>query len=76
MSINPLDDADGSFSTLSTTGIDAACGRASAMFRPVRRAVYGEAEFAARLDYLERKWSDIRPKSLRDRPAQNRDFDQ
>jgi uncharacterized protein YbdZ (MbtH family) len=31
--------------------------------------VYGEAERAACLDYIEKNWSDIRPKSLRDRLA-------
>jgi uncharacterized protein YbdZ (MbtH family) len=33
------------------------------------RVVYGEADRAACLDYIEQEWTDIRPKSLRDRLA-------
>jgi glycopeptidolipid biosynthesis protein len=39
------------------------------------RVVYGEAERAACLDYIEQNWPDIRPKSLRERLAEGRDFD-
>ena len=39
------------------------------------RVVYGEAERAACLDYIEQNWTDIRPKSLRERLAQGRAFD-
>jgi len=31
--------------------------------------VYGEGERAACLDYIEQNWTDIRPKSLRERLA-------
>jgi uncharacterized protein YbdZ (MbtH family) len=31
------------------------------------RVVYGEADRAACLDYIEQNWTDIRPKSLRER---------
>ena len=34
------------------------------------RVVYGEADRAACLDYIEQNWTDIRPKSLRERLAQ------
>ena len=34
------------------------------------RVVYGEADRAACLDYIENEWTDIRPKSLRDRLAE------
>ena len=36
------------------------------------RVVYGEADRAACLDYIEQNWTDIRPKSLRERLAQGR----
>jgi len=36
------------------------------------QVVYGEADRAACLDYIEQNWPDIRPKSLRDRLAQGR----
>jgi uncharacterized protein YbdZ (MbtH family) len=40
------------------------------------RVVYGEADRrAACLDYIEQNWTDIRPKSLRERLAEGRDFD-
>jgi uncharacterized protein YbdZ (MbtH family) len=39
------------------------------------RVVYGEADRAACLDYIEQNWPDIRPKSLRERLAEGRDFD-
>jgi uncharacterized protein YbdZ (MbtH family) len=37
------------------------------------RVVYGAAARAACLDYVEQHWTDIRPKSLRDRLAQDAD---
>jgi uncharacterized protein YbdZ (MbtH family) len=36
------------------------------------RVVYGEADRAACLDYIEQNWPDIRPKSLRERLAHGR----
>jgi glycopeptidolipid biosynthesis protein len=33
------------------------------------QAVYGEADRAACLEYIEEHWTDIRPRSLRDRLA-------
>ena len=39
------------------------------------RVVYGEADRAACLDYIEENWPDIRPKSLRERLAAGRAFD-
>lgn len=38
------------------------------------RVVYGEADRAACLHYIERNWTDIRPKSLRETPADGRGF--
>ncbi|MFZ0835270.1 MAG: MbtH family protein [Mycobacterium sp.] len=37
--------------------------------------VYGEADRAPCLDYIEQNGTDIRPKSLFDRPAAGRAFD-
>ena len=39
------------------------------------RAVYGEADRAACLGYIEQNWTDIRPKSLRERLVEGRAFD-
>jgi uncharacterized protein YbdZ (MbtH family) len=39
------------------------------------RVVYGQADRAGCLDYIEENWPDIRPKSLRERLAEGRDFD-
>jgi uncharacterized protein YbdZ (MbtH family) len=36
------------------------------------RVVYGDADRAACLDYIEQNWPDIRPKSLRERLAHGR----
>jgi len=33
------------------------------------RVAYGEAKHAASLDYIEQSWTDIRPSTLRERPA-------
>jgi uncharacterized protein YbdZ (MbtH family) len=38
------------------------------------RVVYGEADRAGCLDYIEQNWTDIRPKSLRERLAEGRGF--
>jgi uncharacterized protein YbdZ (MbtH family) len=39
------------------------------------RVVYGEADPASRLDYTEQNWTDMRPKSLRERLAAGRTID-
>jgi uncharacterized protein YbdZ (MbtH family) len=39
------------------------------------RVVYGAADRAGCLDYIEENRPDIRPKSLRERLAEGRDFD-
>jgi glycopeptidolipid biosynthesis protein len=39
------------------------------------RVVYGESDRAACLDYIEQNWTDIRPKSLRERLAAGRASD-
>ena len=37
------------------------------------RVVYGEADRVSCLDYIEQNWTDIRPKSLRERLAAGRE---
>ena len=75
MSINPFDDDNGSFfvsvndeeqHSLWPTFADVPAGW---------RVVYGEADHAACLDYIEHNWTDIRPKSLRERLAEGRASD-
>ncbi len=75
VSINPFDDADGSFSVLVNDEDQHSLWPTFADVPAGWRVVYGEADRAACLDYIERNWSDIRPKSLRDRLAEDRDFD-
>ena len=76
VSINPFDDADGSFSVLVNDEDQHSLWPTFADVPAGWRVVYGEADRAACLDYIEQNWSDIRPKSLRDRLAEDRDFDQ
>jgi len=40
-----------------------------------QRVVYGEADGAGRLDYIEQNWTNIPPKSLREKLAADRRFD-
>lgn len=74
MSINPFDVGNGSILVLINdaerhslwpTFVDVPAGWT---------AVFGEADRAACLDYIERNWLDIRPKSLRDRLEQSPGF--
>jgi uncharacterized protein YbdZ (MbtH family) len=48
----------------------------SAMWRnavpPTGEVVYGEADHAGRLDHIEQNWTDIRPRSQRNRLAERR----
>jgi uncharacterized protein YbdZ (MbtH family) len=39
------------------------------------RVVYGDADRAACLDYIEQNWTDILPKGLRERLAAGRAFE-
>jgi hypothetical protein len=39
-------------------------------YRPGWQVVYGESDHAACLEYIEQNWTDIRPKSLRQRLAE------
>ncbi|OCB33190.1 protein mbtH [Mycobacterium malmoense] len=66
MSINPFDDDDGTFLVL-VNDEDQHSLWPSFADRPAGwRVVYGEATRAECLDYVEKNWTDIRPKSLQE----------
>jgi uncharacterized protein YbdZ (MbtH family) len=69
VSTNPFDDDDGSFFVLVNDEEQHSLWPSFADVPAGWRVVYGEAERAACLDYIEQNWPDIRPKSLRDRLA-------
>jgi uncharacterized protein YbdZ (MbtH family) len=70
MSINLFDD-DGSFFVLVNDEEQHSLWPAFADVPAGWRVVYGQATRAECLDYVERNWTDIRPKSLRERLAQS-----
>jgi uncharacterized protein YbdZ (MbtH family) len=67
VSINPFDDDNGSFFVLVNDEEQHSLWPVFADVLAGWRVVYGEADRAACLDYIERKWADIRQKSLRER---------
>ena len=69
MSINPFDDADGRFFVLVNDEEQHSLWPAFAEVPAGLQVVHGEADRAACLDHIEQNWTDIRPKSLRDRLA-------
>jgi uncharacterized protein YbdZ (MbtH family) len=69
MSVNPFDDEDGSFLVLVNNEEQHSLWPTFAGVLAGWRVVFGEADRAACLDFIERDWPDIRPKSLRDRLA-------
>jgi uncharacterized protein YbdZ (MbtH family) len=75
VSVNPFDDDNGSFFVLVNDEEQHSLWPAFADVPAGWRVVYGEAERAACLDYIEQNWPDIRPKSLRDRLAADRAAD-
>lgn len=72
LSTNPFDDDNGSFYVLVNHEEQHSLWPTFAEVPAGWRVVYGEADRAACLDYIERNWPDIRPKSLRDRLAEAR----
>jgi uncharacterized protein YbdZ (MbtH family) len=68
MSINPFDDDNGSFFVL-VNDEEHSLWPTFADVPDGWRVVYGEADRAACLDYIEENRPDIRPKSLRERLA-------
>jgi uncharacterized protein YbdZ (MbtH family) len=67
VSINPFDDDNGSFFVLVNDEEQHSLWPTFADIPAGWRVVYGEADRAACLDYIEQNWPDIRPKSLRER---------
>jgi glycopeptidolipid biosynthesis protein len=75
MQLNPFDDDSGSFVVLVNDEEQHSLWPVFADVPAGWRVVYGEADRAACLDYIEQNWTDIRPKSLRERLAEGRALD-
>jgi uncharacterized protein YbdZ (MbtH family) len=71
VSINPFDD-DGSFFVSVNDEEQHSLWPVFADVPAGWRVVYGEADRAACLDYIEKNWTDMWPKSLRERLAEGR----
>lgn len=71
MNTNPFDDDQGSFTVLVNDEEQHSLWPVFAEVPPGWRVVYGEASRDACLHYIEQNWTDIRPKTLRDRLAQD-----
>jgi uncharacterized protein YbdZ (MbtH family) len=69
VSINPFDDDNGSFLVLINDEEQHSLWPTFADVPAGWKAVFGEADRSACLDYIEQNWPDIRPKRLRDRLA-------
>jgi uncharacterized protein YbdZ (MbtH family) len=69
MSTNPFDDDNGSFFVLVNDEEQHSLWPTFGDVPAGWRVVYGEADRAACLDYIEQNRTDIRPKSLRQRAA-------
>ena len=70
MQTNPFDDDSGSFFVLVNSEKQHSLWPDFADVPAGWRVVYGKAGRTACLDYVERNWPDIRPKSLREKLAQ------
>jgi uncharacterized protein YbdZ (MbtH family) len=66
LSINPVDDDDGSFFVLVNEEEHRGPSPTFADVADDWRAVYGQADRAACFCNVEQSWTDIRPKSLRE----------
>ena len=66
---NPFDDENGTFFVLINDEDQHSLWPIFADIPAGWRVVYGEADRTACLGYIDQNWSDIRPKSLRDRLA-------
>lgn len=71
MSINPFDDDDGSFFVLVNGEEQHSLWPSFADVPAGWRIVYGAAARQACLDYIQQSWTDIRPKTLRVKLAQD-----
>jgi len=72
MTTNPFDDENSTFFVLVNDEEQRSLWPSFADVPNGWTVAYGEADRAACLEYIERVWTDIRPKSLRDRLAGNR----
>ena len=70
VSTNPFDDKNGRFLVLVNDEEQHSLWPTFADVPAGWRVVFGEADRSACLEYIEQNWTDIRPKSLRDRLAQ------
>lgn len=71
MSTNPFDDDNGAFFVLVNDEDQHSLWPVFADIPGGWRVVHGEASRAACLDYVEKNWTDLRPKSLRDAMAED-----
>ncbi|CKO29523.1 protein MbtH [Mycobacterium tuberculosis] len=71
MSTNPFDDDNGAFFVLVNDKDQHSLWPVFADIPAGWRVVHGEASRAACLDYVEKNWTDLRPKSLRDAMAED-----
>jgi MbtH protein len=66
MSANPFDDEDGRFFVLINHEEQLSLWPTFAEIPDGWRVVFGEDSRAACVEYVEKNWTDMRPKSLRD----------
>lgn len=66
MSANPFDNEEGSFYVLVNDEEQHSLWPTFSEVPAGWRVVFGEAARAACLEYVEKNWTDLRPKSLRD----------
>ncbi|CMS31964.1 protein MbtH [Mycobacterium tuberculosis] len=71
MSTNPFDDDNGAFFVLVNDEDQHSLWPVFADIPAGWRVVHGEASRPACLDYVEKNWTDLRPKSLRDAMAED-----
>lgn len=71
MSTNPFDDDNVAFFVLVNDEDQHSLWPVFADIPAGWRVVHGEASRAACLDYVEKNWTDLRPKSLRDAMAED-----
>jgi uncharacterized protein YbdZ (MbtH family) len=69
VSVNPFDDEDGTFFVLVNEEEQHSLWPTFADVPAGWRVVHGEADRGACLEYIGKNWTDIRPKSLRERLA-------
>jgi uncharacterized protein YbdZ (MbtH family) len=74
MSTNPFDDEDGAFFVLVNDEEQHSLWPVFADVPAGWRVIYGEADRAECVNYIEQHWTDIRPRSLRERLASGRAF--